>query len=66
MIRRFDITTVSELKAAFGEILEWNADALTSAATMLTSRERGSIINFANGNRLPAGYGNKDFAESGA
>jgi len=65
LIRRFDVTTVSELRAAFGDIVAWNPDALTSAATMLTSRERGSIVGFANRNRLPAGYGSKVFAEAG-
>jgi putative ABC transport system substrate-binding protein len=64
-IRRFDVSTEPELKLAFSDILDWNADALTSAATTLTSRERGSIVDFANRNRLPAGYGNKVFAEAG-
>ena len=65
LIRRFDVTTVSELRAAFGDIVAWNPDALTSAATTLTFRERGSIVDFANRNRLPAGYGNRVFAEAG-
>jgi len=65
LIRRFDVTTASELRAAFGDIVAWNPDALTSAATTLTSREHRSIVGFANRSRLPAGYGNKVFAEAG-
>lgn len=64
-LRRFTVASASELEGAFAEMLGWQSEAMVAAATTLTFREMHRIVDFANRNRLPAGFGSRTFTEAG-
>lgn len=64
-LRQFSVGAAADLETAFGAMLEWKPDAMMSAATTITFRERRRIVGFAGQNRLPAAYANRAFVDVG-
>ena len=64
-LREFPVENPQDLQAAFAGILSWRAEALMTQPSTLINRERGRIIDFANGNRLPSVFTLADYVESG-
>lgn len=63
--REFEVEKPQDLEGAFGEILKWRAEALMTQPSTLINRERKSIIEFANRNKLPSVFTLPDYVDSG-
>ncbi|MGH6923785.1 MAG: ABC transporter substrate-binding protein, partial [Propylenella sp.] len=63
--REFPVEKREDFPAAFAAILEWGAQALVGQPSTLINRERASIIEFANSNRMPSAFTLWDYVESG-
>jgi len=63
--REHEIVRVEDFEAVFAGILESRADALFVPGTTLTYRERARIVDFANRNRVPSAFNQREFVEAG-
>jgi putative ABC transport system substrate-binding protein len=60
------VATIGDFESVFREILDSRAQGLVTLGTTVTFRNRGRIIEFAQGARLLHGANQAEFAESGA
>jgi len=63
--REHDIAGVEGFEQVFAGILESRADALFVPGSTLTYRERARFVDFANRNRLPSAFNQREFVEAG-
>jgi putative ABC transport system substrate-binding protein len=63
--RVHEIARVEDFDVVFAAILESRAQALFVPGTTLTFRERKRIAEFANRNRLPSAFNQREFVEAG-
>lgn len=63
--RAYEIAKVEDFDAVFATILKSRAQALFVPGTTLTFRERQRFVDFADRNRLPAAYNQREFVEAG-
>ncbi|MGH8673359.1 MAG: ABC transporter substrate binding protein, partial [Burkholderiales bacterium] len=63
--RIHEIARVEDFDAVFAAILESRAQALFVPGTTLTFRERQRFADFANRNRLPSAFNQREFVEAG-
>jgi putative ABC transport system substrate-binding protein len=63
--REYDIARIEDFEAVFAGILESRADALFVQGSTLTNRERARFVDFANRNRLPSAFDQREFVEAG-
>jgi len=63
--REHDIARVEGFEQVFAGILESRADALFVPGSTLTYRERTRFVDFANRNRLPSAFNQREFVEAG-
>jgi putative ABC transport system substrate-binding protein len=64
-LARFEIAKVEDFEAAFSAVLKWRAAAVFVPGTTLTFRERQRFVDFANKNRLPSCFNQREFVISG-
>jgi len=63
--REHGIVRVEDFEAVFAGILESRADALFVQGSTLSNRERARFVDFANRNRLPSAFNQREFVEAG-
>ena len=63
--REYEIARAEDFEAVFARILELRADALFVQGSTLTNRERARFVDFANRNRLPSAFDQREFVEAG-
>src|SRR5437870_8247107 len=60
-----DVRSPSDFDGAFAVLIRERVDALTATDSLLNGEHRGSIVNFAAGNRLPTVFGDRAFVDAG-
>jgi putative ABC transport system substrate-binding protein len=63
--RVHEVSGVEDFEKVFAAILESRAQAIFVPGTTLTFRNRRRFVDFANLNRLPAAFNQREFAEAG-
>ena len=60
-----DVRRPSDFDRAFAVLIRERVDAVTATDSLLNGEHRGSIVNFAAGNRLPTVFGDRAFVDAG-